>query len=137
MNGQTAGPSRSMDMDVDHVVQTTTTITQSEQVIVNTTAQTNHSPPVKRLIPRATIGYVYDDRMMMHAARNGHTEAPERISRVYEILEKNGCIDVMEQLPIREAEREEILLVHSEGLWEKVLAISGQFRRRCPRTLPL
>ena len=135
MSVQMAGPSTSSAMDVDTVVQTTTSTSHTEHITVTTTPQKNHARPIKRVIPPAAIGYVYDKRMLLHSARNGHTEAPERISRVFEMLEENGYIDLMKELPIRQVEREEVLLVHSEGLWEKVIAISG--RMICLQTLPI
>ena len=72
------------------------------------------------------IAYVYDIRMMFHSPRNEHTEAPDRISRVHDILSTGGYLDLMAQIPVRQVEREEVLLVHSENLWEKVMSISGK-----------
>ncbi|KAI0930403.1 hypothetical protein AcV5_007127 [Taiwanofungus camphoratus] len=70
------------------------------------------------------VGYVYDAKMMLHSCSRGHhEEQPERISRIFDILKENGCLSKMRRLPIRRILREEALLVHSEALWDKVLAI--------------
>lgn len=74
-----------------------------------------------------TVGYVYDSRMMMHTCVRGHSEAPERISRIFDSLKTAGCLRYMVQIPIREVNKGEVLLVHSESLWNKVAAISCKF----------
>ncbi|THH28655.1 hypothetical protein EUX98_g5539 [Antrodiella citrinella] len=121
MSAQMAGPSgtsTSSAMDVD-IVQSSISITRTEHLNLNAVGDS------KKIIPKATgIGYVYDERMMLHSHRTEHTEAPERISRIYHMLLANGYIGKMEKLPIRPVERDEVLLVHSETLWEKVMAIS-------------
>ncbi|EMD37432.1 hypothetical protein CERSUDRAFT_83190 [Gelatoporia subvermispora B] len=61
--------------------------------------------------------------MTAHACVNGHPEQPARIARIFDKLKDHGCIGQMRRLPIRPALRDEVLLVHSEALWEKVLAI--------------
>ncbi|KAL2708011.1 Histone deacetylase [Kluyveromyces marxianus] len=78
-------------------------------------------------------GICYDVRMRYHAKIftsyfeyiDPHPEDPRRIYRVYKILAENGLIqdptlsgadsigDLMEKIPVREAEEEEILQVHS------------------------
>lgn len=82
------------------------------------------------------VGYVYDSRMMSHVCFSGHPEQPERIKRIYDAFQHADLISKMRKLPIREAERDEILLVHSETLWDKVMAIGGRLlpvprRERC------
>ena len=69
------------------------------------------------------VGYVYSSKMMTHSCHRGHCEQPERISRIFDILKQNGCLAEMKQLPIRRVLREEALLVHSQSLWDKVLAL--------------
>ncbi|PSR81153.1 hypothetical protein PHLCEN_2v6488 [Hermanssonia centrifuga] len=86
------------------------------------------SVPARRprgsLEPR--VGYVYDSRMLMHSCIKGHPEQPARISSIFNALKKEELLSKMKRLPIREAERDEVLLVHGEGLWEKVMAIHGR-----------
>ncbi|KZT11050.1 histone deacetylase complex protein [Laetiporus sulphureus 93-53] len=82
-------------------------------------------PPI--LAPsQAQVGYVYSSKMMMHSCSRGHhEEQPERISRIFDILKDAGCTRKMRRLPIRQVIRSEALLVHSEALWEKVMAIQS------------
>lgn len=72
------------------------------------------------------VGYVYDSRMMSHVCISGHPEQPERIKRIFDAFQHADLITKMRKLPIREAERDEVLLVHSETLWDKVMAIGGK-----------
>lgn len=69
------------------------------------------------------VGYVYSSKMMAHSCVHGHCEQPERISRIFDILNQSGCLEKMKRLPIRRVLREEALLVHSQALWDKVLAL--------------
>ncbi|KAI0644758.1 histone deacetylase complex protein [Trametes meyenii] len=69
------------------------------------------------------VGYVYSSKMMSHTCVHGHCEQPERISRIFDILNQNQCLEKMKKLPIRRVLREEALLVHSQALWDKVLAL--------------
>ncbi|KAI0674933.1 histone deacetylase complex protein [Trametes maxima] len=69
------------------------------------------------------VGYVYSSKMMSHTCVHGHCEQPERISRIFDILNQNRCLERMKKLPIRRVLREEALLVHSQALWDKVLAL--------------
>ncbi|EKM54390.1 uncharacterized protein PHACADRAFT_196818 [Phanerochaete carnosa HHB-10118-sp] len=76
--------------------------------------------------PRPTlpvVGYVYDSRMMGHSCISGHPEQPERIKRIFDAFRDAGLISKMRKIPIREAERDEVLMVHSETLWDKVMAV--------------
>ncbi|KAI0773740.1 histone deacetylase complex protein [Fomes fomentarius] len=75
------------------------------------------------------VGYVYSSKMMTHSCAHGHPEQPERISRIFDILKENDCLVRMKQLPIRRVLREEALLVHSQSLWEKVIALHALTER--------
>ena len=74
------------------------------------------------------IGYVYDEEMLLHAclAPDGHPEQPDRITRIYNTLLSSSVISHMKRIPARPVEREEALLVHSQILWDKVMAIAGR-----------
>ncbi|KAL4246025.1 hypothetical protein ABKN59_008832 [Abortiporus biennis] len=74
---------------------------------------------------KTLVGYVYDNRMMMHSCVKGHSEAPERISRIFDSIKQAGCLNYMVSIPIREVQKEEALLVHNESLWDKVIAVSA------------
>lgn len=73
---------------------------------------------------KTTVGYVYSTLMMTHTNTRGHhEEQPDRISRIFNLLKDSDCLTKMRRLPIRPVAREEALLVHSEALWEKIMAI--------------
>ena len=85
------------------------------------------SVPARRPQPiESQVGYVYDSRMLMHSCISGHPEQPARIQGVHDVLKREQLLVKMKKLPIREADRDEILLVHSEHLWDKVMAINCQ-----------
>lgn len=90
-------------------------------------------PAKRQRLIEPKVGYVYDDRMLMHAcmAPDGHPEQPARLTRVHDALLTGDVLNKMKRLPIREVERDEVLLVHSETLWDKVMAIAcREFRAR-------
>ena len=86
-------------------------------------ARASSLPPI--LNPsNTTVGYVYSTLMMTHTNTRGHhEEQPDRISRIFNLLKDSDCLTKMRRLPIRPVAREEALLVHSEALWEKIMAI--------------
>ena len=49
-----------------------------------------------------------------------HPEQPARISRIFETLENSGCTSRMVALPVREVSEDEVTLVHSRKVWERV-----------------
>jgi histone deacetylase 6 len=53
----------------------------------------------------------------------GHPEAPERISRIWNAIVAMGYNMKARKIPIRPVRKEEVLLVHSEDLWDKVEAL--------------
>lgn len=87
------------------------------------------SVPAKRMkLAEPRVGYVYDEEMLLHAclAPDGHPEQPSRITRIFNELLNAEIIEKMKQIPVRAVEREEALLVHSQVLWDKVMAIAGR-----------
>ena len=82
--------------------------------------------PLHGAIRESQVGYVYDGRMLAHSCIHAHPETPERIKVVHDILKKEDLLGKMQKLAIRPAERDEVLLVHNEHLWDKVMAISGK-----------
>ena len=131
---------QSASMDVDR---------SSESVSVAPVAGPSHSEPLYKsfdeLYPRASsqpihppnnlktpastinVGYVWDERMLLHASRTSHPESPNRIIGILSKLRENRLLLNMKKLPIRKAEKMEVLLVHSEDHWEKVQAIYSKF----------
>ncbi|EJD52489.1 hypothetical protein AURDEDRAFT_82103 [Auricularia subglabra TFB-10046 SS5] len=74
-------------------------------------------------------GYVYDPTMMQHKEiwrpdNNPNPEIPERILKIHDMLREGGILPRrMVQIHGRLATRSEVLLVHSEDLWDRVDAI--------------
>lgn len=93
-------------------------------------------------------GYIYDERMMLHAPlgwvnedtpftdrliqvqresedyenfrkRHDHPEDPRRISRIYEQMRRNGLIEQMVQLPMVEMSKKQAMLVHNERIYDE------------------
>lgn len=73
-------------------------------------------------------GYVYSPAMMLHAhpatdyspdakAEPLHPEVPERISKIFSVLDKGGCLKRMQKIPIREATLNEVMMVHDPAMW--------------------
>ncbi|KAI0074161.1 histone deacetylase complex protein [Panus rudis PR-1116 ss-1] len=103
-------------------------VDQQPNGVAESTMQPEDTQPSELSGPRFArynVGYVYDPRMMLHNCVRGHSEDPQRISRIFDALKADGCLSQMVRLPIREVAREEALLVHSEALWDKVMAVSS------------
>lgn len=113
-------------MDVDLPI-TRPPSSSSRRRIINSERRASSLPPKHPRTHDSQVGYVYDSRMMSHTCISGHPEQPDRIRRIYEAFQQGGLIAKMRNLPIREAERDEVLLVHSETLWDKVMAIGGWY----------
>ncbi|KAH9839549.1 histone deacetylase complex protein [Rhodofomes roseus] len=106
-------------MDVDDPQPSTASTSQAP------VARASSLPPVLN-ISNIEVGYVYSTLMMTHTNTRGHhEEQPDRISRIFNLLKDSNCLAKMRRLPIRPVVREEALLVHSEALWEKILAIQS------------
>ncbi|KAI0296561.1 histone deacetylase clr3 [Multifurca ochricompacta] len=82
--------------------------------------------------PTYTVGYVYEAAMMSHSPDEGdeHPEQPQRIVAVHNALLKHGCLGAMKRLPFRRAQREAVLLVHTEQHWRMVLALKVPLTRQ-------
>lgn len=74
---------------------------------------------------RLDVGYAYSVDMNAHQNEGGHDECPARISTINAFFRDNRLLTKMKIIPVRHAVREEVLLVHSEDLWEKVIALRG------------
>lgn len=91
--------------------------------------------------PSRKTGVVYDAQMMLHAPMNynpeldweelsdadddkyylaWHPEDPRRIQKIYDQLQEQGLTKQMLQLPCPTVSVSDVLLVHSEALWNKV-----------------
>lgn len=87
-----------------------------------------HHNPLRALPPEITIsvGYVYATTMKSHknVLNSDHVEQPLRIDHIYRALRRHGFISRMKKIDGRLATREEVLLVHTRGLWDKVQAFA-------------
>jgi len=71
--------------------------------------------------PPTRVGYCYDPRMRGHKHPSyDHPEQPARITSIFETLENSGCTSRMIVLPAREVSEDEVALVHSRNVWERV-----------------
>ncbi len=59
------------------------------------------------------VGYVYDERMLLHSAPN-QFEIPDRIIVIYNELKKRGYLNKMVKVESTEATKEELMLAHDE-----------------------
>ncbi|KAM0791687.1 hypothetical protein ACM66B_003961 [Microbotryomycetes sp. NB124-2] len=55
-----------------------------------------------------------------------HPEQPARIAGIFQKLRNSGLAARMERVAVREAVRDEVTLVHSEGHWDRVRALGFQ-----------
>ncbi|KAL8278779.1 hypothetical protein RQP46_008848 [Phenoliferia psychrophenolica] len=82
----------------------------------------------KKGLGRVASGYCYSARMTMHTPlatkasedEEPHPEQPARIIGVFKMMETKGLTARMERIAVREAVKTEVLLVHSEGHWDRV-----------------
>jgi hypothetical protein len=88
------------------------------------------------LIPASfRVGYVYSERMMLHNRHpvlrkddeDEHPERPERIMAVHRLFDRNALIRNMKRIPIRPVREDEVTLVHSRQLWNKVESYARKF----------
>lgn len=55
-----------------------------------------------------------------------HPEKPQRITCIRAILAQNGLLQRMKRIPVRLVRRNEVMLVHTLDLVEKVQALEGK-----------
>ncbi|KAG2345481.1 histone deacetylase clr3 [Suillus weaverae] len=117
MNGQVAGTSMDVDGEEYH---------QNQVSIQRSLSPVQRASSVPHRLPHFTVGYVYSQDMMLHSSATGeHPEQPERISRIRTAIRDANLLQKMKQIPIRPVKRDEVLLVHSQEHWHKVLAIQS------------
>lgn len=112
------------EMDVDKEVSLER---KDEQQSVSSIVQKPRASSLPVKYPDFTVGYVYSSEMMSHFSPQGHPEQPQRIQRIWLVLKLGELIEKMKWLPIREVRKDEVLLVHSEDHWNKVLALQCEF----------
>ncbi len=71
-------------------------------------------------------GIVKDERYMNHQMGAYHPESPQRLEVIYAMLEEPQMAENLEEVPVRLAERDELLLVHSPDYVERLAATDGK-----------
>ncbi|UCF56737.1 MAG: histone deacetylase [Deltaproteobacteria bacterium] len=71
-------------------------------------------------------GIVQDERYMNHHMGAYHPESPGRLEVIYAMLEDPDMQGHFKEVPVRRAEREELLLVHSPDYVERLTATEGK-----------
>jgi acetoin utilization deacetylase AcuC-like enzyme len=71
-------------------------------------------------------GIVKDNRYMNHQAGPFHPESPQRLEVIYAMLEESDMAGRFQEVPVRQAEREELLWIHSPEYIDRVAATEGK-----------
>jgi len=71
-------------------------------------------------------GIVKDERYMDHEMGVHHPESPKRLEAIYAMLEESEMKGHFVDVPVRPAEREELLLVHSADYVDRLAATAGK-----------
>jgi len=82
---------------------------------------------------RDGLGYLLDDRYLLHNPGKRHPESPQRLAAIRQMLEAFGTIDRWQPLRPRSASMDELGLVHTPALVERI----EQAARRAPSYLDL
>ncbi len=71
-------------------------------------------------------GIVRDNRYMDHQAGAFHPESPKRLEVVYSMLDEQDMAGLFQEVPVRRAEQEELLLIHSPEYIDRVASTEGK-----------
>lgn len=71
-------------------------------------------------------GLVKDMRFMNHEMGAHHPESPQRLAVIYKMLEEADMSGYFREVPVRRAEREELLLIHSPRYVDQIAATEGK-----------
>lgn len=74
-------------------------------------------------------GIVRDERYMNHRPGSFHPESHKRLKVIYDMLNDTDMAGQFHEIPVRRAEREELLLIHSPGYVDMVAATEGKASR--------
>ena len=74
----------------------------------------------------ARTGIVRDARFMNHVMGAYHPESPQRLEVIYAMLEDPDMIGKFKEIPVRPAEKDELLLVHSADYVNRIAATEGK-----------
>jgi acetoin utilization deacetylase AcuC-like enzyme len=71
-------------------------------------------------------GIVKDNRYMNHRAGPFHPESPRRLEVIYTMLDEPEMTGRFQEVPVRRAEREELLWIHSPEYIDRIAATEGK-----------
>lgn len=71
-------------------------------------------------------GIVKDEKYMDHDMGPYHPENPKRLEAIYDMLAQSDMRDNFQDVPVREAEREDLLLIHSPDYINKLASTEGK-----------
>ncbi|QRV94367.1 histone deacetylase family protein [Ceratobasidium sp. AG-Ba] len=101
-----------------------------------TPADTPPPPPMR-------TGYCFDSAMTLHTPHGSipddddegvHPEKPQRITRIHAALAAAHLLERMEKIPIRPVRRNEVMLVHTKDLVDKVEALQNMSNEHISET---
>ncbi len=73
-----------------------------------------------------SVGVVADKIFENHLPSYGHPESPERVRALNEMLKEKGLISKLKSIPLRKAEEEEILLIHTKFHFNRIKGTDGR-----------
>ncbi|MEW6108751.1 MAG: histone deacetylase [Nitrospirota bacterium] len=73
------------------------------------------------------VGFVYDDIFLLHEMPAGHPESKERLTAITNSLKQTELWEKLVHLKPRKASKEDILSVHSNSYYEKVIRFTGYY----------
>ena len=71
-------------------------------------------------------GVVKEARFMDHHMGAHHPESPQRLMVIYDMLEESDMQGQFIEIPVKSAEKDDILLIHSSDYVDKIASTSGQ-----------
>ena len=74
----------------------------------------------------AKTGIVKDERYLNHQMGDYHPESPQRLEVIYNMLKHPDMDGHFEEVPVRRAEKDELLLVHSPDYVARIAATEGK-----------
>ena len=74
----------------------------------------------------AKTGIVKDERYLNHQMGDYHPESPQRLEVIYDMLKDPDMEGHFKEVPVRRAEKDELLLVHSPDYVARIAATEGK-----------
>ena len=73
------------------------------------------------------VGFIYDDIFLSHEMPSGHPESAERLLAIVKALKQSEIWDKLSHIRPRKADKKDILSVHTDSYFEKVMKFTGYF----------